>query len=72
MSMLSRVRTGPVPGSGLDRSRIFFWTGASPCTTFLTNYVCGGEGSAGVWQIAKCHAPAVIVGQINSLSVVAQ
>ena len=54
--------TGPVS----DR----FWTGASPCAAFLTNYVCGGEGCAALWQIAKHHAPAVTVGWINSQSVV--
>jgi len=43
---LTRVRTGPVPGSGPsrsntgpNRSRIFFWTVAGPFAAFLTSYV---------------------------------
>ena len=71
-----RVRTGPVPGFGPgrsktapDRSRIFFWTGAGPCTTFFDK-LC-------MRQRRHCYcladrttpcvrAPAITVGRINS------
>ena len=62
-SVVIRVRTGPVPGSGPgrskigpDRSRIFFLDGAGPCAAFLMNYIRDGEGHAAVWQITKCRA----------------
>jgi len=77
--MPARVTTGSVPGSGpgrskigLDRSWIFFWTSCGPCVAFLTNYVHDREGLVAAWQIAKCHAPAITVGRINSPSVGAQ
>jgi len=51
-----------------EESSSRFWTGAGPCVTFWTNYVCGREGHVAVWLIAKGFAcvcrPLLSVGLI--------
>ena len=71
-----RIRTGPVPGSGPDRSSprldqtgLGSFFGPAPVRAWVfTNYVRGGEGRAGLaGRKTTCVCvPAVTVGQINS------